>query len=247
MRLRARAFTLVELLVVIGIIALLVAILMPSLNKARYQAKNVACEARLRNVGQAVLMYANENRGKIPQHPGRGSWLWDVPFGTRDALVKKGGARQTLYCPFFPEQDADNLWDYSTAALPGGQFGVIGYVWLGKRPHTGYPSLTNGARAYVETLRPPKPPTGTAAALAALFPKISSDTEIMTDPVFQQAGQPGWAAKGGWPDIHVTPHIRHNQPQGGNILFLDWHVAFRPFKEMKRRALFGSPQLEYWF
>jgi prepilin-type N-terminal cleavage/methylation domain-containing protein len=58
-----RAFTLVELLVVIGIIALLVAILMPSLSKARKQADTVKCMSNMRQVGLALVQYANTNRG----------------------------------------------------------------------------------------------------------------------------------------------------------------------------------------
>lgn len=64
---RKRAFTLVELLVVIGIIAVLVAILLPSLAKARRAAMTLQCASILREMGMAVGMYVNENRGwRVP-------------------------------------------------------------------------------------------------------------------------------------------------------------------------------------
>ena len=78
---RRRGFTLVELLVVIGIIALLVSILLPALNKAREDAKRVRCLSNERQLVMAWQMYASENKGKLvssntPQYPANPWWYW---------------------------------------------------------------------------------------------------------------------------------------------------------------------------
>ena len=61
-----RAFTLVELLVVVGIIAILISVLLPALNRARESANKVKCLSNMKQVGLAYLMYAQDNKGTLP-------------------------------------------------------------------------------------------------------------------------------------------------------------------------------------
>jgi prepilin-type N-terminal cleavage/methylation domain-containing protein/prepilin-type processing-associated H-X9-DG protein len=265
---RRPAFTLVELLVVVGIIAVLIAILLPAMARARDQARRTQCMAQLRNMGQSIWMYAGENKGKIPQHASTGPqpyWLWDVAFPTRDAMVKPpqegqilpaGGARQVLYCPSFAEQNVDELWQFDSNKDGTPDFTVLGYVFMGFRPDpanpktTTFPQMTVGSRSYIETLRPPAPPVTTppiAPALAARWPTKSSDVEVAADAVITDKVGPvvtKWSAQGGWSQPHLTTHMRGAFPAGSNILFLDSHVEWRQFQ--KNRTEVTAVKKDSW-
>jgi prepilin-type N-terminal cleavage/methylation domain-containing protein/prepilin-type processing-associated H-X9-DG protein len=98
-------FTLIELLVVISVIALLMAILVPALQKVRKQAKAVICQANLKQWGTVLALYTDENEGRFPVLSGgtvlwffRGSW---VPEGdpNRPKVFQKVVTRGIACCP----------------------------------------------------------------------------------------------------------------------------------------------------
>jgi prepilin-type N-terminal cleavage/methylation domain-containing protein/prepilin-type processing-associated H-X9-DG protein len=92
-------FTLVELLVVIGIIALLISILLPALGKARQQANALYCSSNLKNVGQLILEYVSENHGYTPYVWNQTSGIWTTYADTLTIMA----THKYATTPFAPQ------------------------------------------------------------------------------------------------------------------------------------------------
>ncbi len=81
---KQKGFTLIELLVVIAIIALLMAILMPALNRVKKQAKSVGCQTNLRQWALIFSIYMDENDGHFAYGDSSGRWRWVIQSHHRD-------------------------------------------------------------------------------------------------------------------------------------------------------------------
>jgi prepilin-type N-terminal cleavage/methylation domain-containing protein/prepilin-type processing-associated H-X9-DG protein len=103
-------FTLVELLVVIAIIALLMAVLLPALNKARKAAKRIVCMSNMRQLVVAWMTYAEQNDGKIVNG---GQWTGNSPYPT-----------EPYWCTGFPS-DADPGYDWNFGNIWNVQYYTI--------------------------------------------------------------------------------------------------------------------------
>jgi prepilin-type N-terminal cleavage/methylation domain-containing protein/prepilin-type processing-associated H-X9-DG protein len=228
MRYRSHGWTLIEVLVVITIISILLAILLPVISRVREHARRSACARNLQQASAALNIYANSNHGKLPQHTidhATASFPHQLPIKTADALVRGESSRDMLYCPSGDLARDNAWWDQATMC-------ATGYTWLIRRAQGGPPPLN--------------PPKQYQTSLAGV--RDHANVEVAVDTVVSFKGSfTGLDPFGVGDKLRLLPnrssHLRGDKPTGGNVLFLDGHVVWRPINEMSIR---GGPN-ELWF
>lgn len=235
------AFTLVELLVVIGIIALLISILLPALNKATRSAKAIACQSNMRQIGQAMFQYAQDNKFILPPQridPGVGGY----PFGdyfaymlvrgrylsAPDATKSSPSDTSVFRCPEGSDEMLGSNWpnlsDYATC--------VQNFTWYALNDGTNVRVVGDVAVRSWYALN-----SGNQSYLPIRWVKKDSDLKDVKRITYKRGSELVMMTEGAtWNQFYYPVRIagRHGVPTNGgkdahtNLLFFDGHVASYP-------------------